>query len=119
MRRLPTAATAILVAVTTILLNACGADDGSSASVNQSSAAQDGSTPSASPDHDTPPTAAPAAPFGASNTLISAADAASDPAVQSVQTSLAADSRQVAPVLHYAPGDGDPQSQNGQSGASN
>jgi hypothetical protein len=35
-----------------------------------------------------------------------APDASSDSAVQSVQASLAADSRQVAPVMHDAPGDG-------------
>ena len=34
-----------------------------------------------------------------------AADAASDGAVSGVQASLAADSRQVAPVMHYAPGE--------------
>ncbi|WP_429314735.1 hypothetical protein [Paraburkholderia sp. GAS448] len=34
-----------------------------------------------------------------------AADASSDGAVTGVQASLAADSRQIAPVMHYAPGE--------------
>jgi hypothetical protein len=31
--------------------------------------------------------------------------AASDPITQNMQASLAADNQQVAPVMHYAPGD--------------
>jgi len=104
MRRHPIAATAVLVAFTTILLSACGPDDGTSASVDQNSAA-----PSATPvsGHETSPTVTPQSAFGASATLANAPDAAaaSDSAVQSAQASLAADSRQVAPVLRYAPGD--------------
>jgi hypothetical protein len=109
MRQHRIAATAVLVAFTTILLSACGPDDNTSASVSQSSAA-----PSATPDssHETNPTVTPQSAFGASATLANAPGAApaSDSAVQSVQASLAADSRQVAPVLRYAPGDGNPTS---------
>ncbi len=39
------------------------------------------------------------------NASTSAAAAASDPIAQNMQASLAADSQQVAPVMHYAPGD--------------
>jgi hypothetical protein len=46
-------------------------------------------------------------PSGASAALSSAPDAASDSAVQSVEASLVADSQQVPPVMHFAPGDSD------------
>ncbi|SDI16497.1 hypothetical protein SAMN05216466_11842 [Paraburkholderia phenazinium] len=111
MRRQHVAVTAALVALTTTLLSACGPDDSTSASVDQGNPA-----PTAAPTsgHETSPTVTPQSAFGASATLTSAPDtaataatAASDSAVQSVQASLAADSQQVAPVLHYAPGDSD------------
>jgi hypothetical protein len=108
MRRHHVAATAVLVALTTILLSACGPDDDTSTSVDQSSAVSNAAPASG---HETSPTVTPQIAFGASAALTSApsaaAVAASDSAVQSVQASLAADSRQVTPVLHYAPGDSD------------
>lgn len=113
MRRHQVAATAALAALTAIVLSACGPDDSTSASVDQSSAAP---TTAPTSGHETNPTVTPQLAFGASATLGSAPGAAaaavSDSAVQSVQASLAADSRQVAPVMHYAPGDSD---QNGNS----
>lgn len=113
MRQLPVTATAILVAFTTALLSACGPDDSSSASVDQSNAAGNPATLAATPaaissGHDASVAAATPA-YGASATLAGTPDtkAASDSAVQSVEASLAGDSQQVAPVLRYAPGDSD------------
>jgi hypothetical protein len=110
------AATAVLVALATIMLSACGPDDSASASVDQSSTTADAAPSSGPPSaRETTPTVTPSAPFAASATL-TGAPAASEPAVQSVQSSLAADSQQVAPVMHYAPGDS---GQGGQSGTNN
>ena len=113
MRNFQVAATAVVVALTTVLLTACGPDESSSASVGQSNAATSSVTPSAPQTNlaATPPA------WGASAALAGAATprttAASDSAVQSVEASLAGDSQQVTPVLRYAPGDSD------QSGHSN
>src|ERR1700689_1652780 len=115
MRRHLVAATALLVALTTIMLSACGPDDGTSASADRSSAAPDSgtsaatsaTTPSA---QETSPALTPSPAFGASTTLTNvpnntgpnaAPGTAPDNAVQSVEASLAADSQQVTPVLHY------------------
>lgn len=46
-----------------------------------------------------------AAMLDASSTLAANPTAASDPITQNMQASLAADSQQVSPVMHYAPGD--------------
>lgn|GEM_PF-876475 len=109
MRRHYVAATAVLVALTTIMLSACGPDDGASTSADQSRAAPDAVNSAATPSAQATSPALPPPAFGASATLTSlpnaSPDAASDSAVQSVEASLAADSQQVAPVLHYAPGD--------------
>ena len=127
MRRHHVAATAVLVALTTIMLSACGPDDGTSASTDQSSAAPNSATSAATSvttpfAQETSPALTPPLAFGASATLANVPDntgpnaapgTAPDNAVQSVEASLAADSQQVTPVLHYAPGDSD------QSGKSN
>jgi hypothetical protein len=123
MRRHHVAATAVLVAITTIMLSACGPDDGASASADQSSAAPNSATSAATLSaRETSPALTPPAAFAASATLTNvpsktgpnaAPGTAPEDAVQSVEASLAADSQQVTPVLHYAPGDSD------QSGKSN
>lgn len=115
MKKLQLAATAVLVALTTVLLTACGPDDSTPPSADQSNAAANTATPAATPSgHETDP-ALTAHAAGASAALASTPDtrAASDSAVQSVQASLAGDSQQITPVLRYAPGDSD------QSGHSN
>ncbi|MFL9982009.1 hypothetical protein [Paraburkholderia sediminicola] len=43
--------------------------------------------------------------LNASSTLAADPAAASDAITQNMQASLAADSKQVTPVMHYAPGD--------------
>jgi hypothetical protein len=96
--------TAALVACATITLTACGPGDATSANDTQGAAQSDvaqNTSVSASQGG-----ALPAAGADASAPLAALPDAASDSAVTSVQASLAADSRQVAPVLRYAPGDG-------------
>lgn len=107
------AATALLVAVTTIVLSACGPDDRTTTSADQSSAAQTATVPSTG---GTATGVSPSVAFGASASLSTmrtgTPDAASDSAIQSVQASLAADSQQVAPVMHYAPGDSGESSSN-------
>jgi hypothetical protein len=128
MRRHFIAATAVLVALSTITLSACGPDDGTPASANQNSAAADAARPavaqstaqsparlatqlaSQSPTQQPASAGAPSIPFGASATLGSAPIDTPDSAVQNVEASLAADSQQVPPVMHFAPGDSDPNS---------
>lgn len=120
MRRHFNAASAVLVALSTITLitlSACGPDDGTSSSANQSNAAADAATPpvtqsaaqlaTQSPTQPVVPGTVPTIPLGASAALSSAPDDASDSAVQNVEASLAADSQQVPPVMHFAPGDND------------
>jgi hypothetical protein len=101
------AVTAVLVALAASVLSACGPDDGASVSASQSSAANNAAVNVAA---NTPADTArlPPTPSGASASLTNASNAAPDTAVQSVEASLAADSQQVTPVLHYAPGDKDP-----------
>jgi hypothetical protein len=91
-------ATTFALVLITVALSGCGADDGSS------STAATSSTPA--PVANDSATAMPAtAAFGASASLTGLPDAASDPIAQNMQAILAADSQQVAPVMHYAPGD--------------
>ena len=118
MRKISCIASAALVVLATIALNGCGADDTPPASNASTTAptADDTAQPSA--------TAAAAildasAPFasnaanGPANTPTnntasngaSGAAATTDPITQNMQAVLAADSRQVAPVMRYAPGD--------------
>jgi hypothetical protein len=109
---------AVLVAATTFMLNGCGADDAASASASASST-------TASSGHDAEqsavaaniaigspaaPSRLPANPAAASDPAFAfnpASNPASnpDPIAQTMQASLAADSQQIAPVMHYAPGD--------------
>lgn len=129
MRRHFNAASAVLVALSTIMLSACGPDDGTSANANQSTTAADAAAPpvtqsaahlptqsatqsaaqlaTQSPSQPVAPGAVPSIPLGASAALSSASDDASDSAVQNVEASLAGDSQQVPPVMHFAPGDSD------------
>ncbi|TDG10385.1 hypothetical protein E1N52_03290 [Paraburkholderia guartelaensis] len=122
-----TLSTAVLVVLATIMLDACGPGDSSSAasstpdtSESQSAATQSplansarimplptpdtntaaNTLANASTNTSTNPSAIPA--YGAN--AATAANTASDP-VQGAQASLAADSDQVTPVLSYAPGD--------------
>ncbi|WP_069266017.1 hypothetical protein [Paraburkholderia nodosa] len=123
-----TLSTAAIVVLATIMLDACGLGDGSSAasSTADPSESQSAATPSQSPlansarisplptdtntaanasanastDTSANPSAIPA--YGAN--AATATNNASDP-VQGAQASLAADSDQVTPVLSYAPGD--------------
>jgi len=94
MRRDKRLAGALFVALATLALNGCGADD--SASSNASSSPGVVANNAASP-ADSPP--------NASATLAADPALASDAITQNMQASLAADSHQVAPVMHYAPGD--------------
>jgi hypothetical protein len=124
------AVTAALMACATLMLSACGADDGTSGGSVQGNATNNASAntePNAVANAATSTASSTAnnalissaLPNNASNTTPAAygASAASatgpDLAVQSVEASLAADSQQVAPVLHYAPGDSDASNQGG------
>jgi hypothetical protein len=93
-------ASAALVALATLALSGCGADDSAPSAAS--------STPAVA-NNDAAPntTSSPALPMpNASTPLAADATAASDPITQNMQASLAADNQQVAPVMHYAPGDG-------------
>ena len=105
-----------LVVLATVLLAACGPDD--TASNNDAQAAAPGGAPqTAQAAHasslqaaDLHGTASEMSPSAAGMALAHPASdvdsgVTSDAAVTSVQASLAADSRQIAPVMHYAPGD--------------
>ncbi|MGF6775078.1 hypothetical protein [Paraburkholderia sp. GAS334] len=99
-------ASLLMIAVTT--LSACGAGDAGSPGNAQSDTQRDAQgagsrdSSSASPQLKN---AGGAVAEGASASFAALPDAASDGAVADVQASLAADNRQVAPVLRYAPGD--------------
>ncbi|PQV53886.1 hypothetical protein B0G83_10168 [Paraburkholderia sp. BL21I4N1] len=110
MRRDKSFASAVAISMAVLVLTACGPDDSASSGAPSSSskgmtAADGGAVQRAA--------ALPATPIlNTSSTLAAnaaatanAAAAASDPITQDMQASLAADSRQVAPVMHYAPGD--------------
>ena len=100
MRRDKRVASAALLVIATLMLSACGPDDSepaastSASAISDNTAMQDATsrTPAASASDALAPYAANPA-------------AASDPIAQNMQASLAADNRQVAPVMHYAPGD--------------
>lgn len=99
MRRDKGLTSAALVALATLALSGCGADDSAPSAASSSQAVAG---------NDAAPAAAilPAAPIlNASSTLAANPAAASDPIAQNMQASLAADNQQVAPVMHYAPGD--------------
>lgn len=100
MRRAMRLATFLIVALTTYTLGGCGADDTAPASPASSS-------PAASSDHATQNATASPSTGGVNTSTPLAADpaAASDRITQNMQASLAADSQQVAPAMHYAPGD--------------
>lgn len=106
------------VALATIMLDACGPDDGSAAARSASQTAPSPRDAVASP------SAGIRLPAASNASADTSADAnasalASDP-VQSAQASLAADSQQVAPVMSYAPGDGaQQQASNGNGNDSN
>ncbi|NPT44294.1 hypothetical protein GNZ12_23885 [Paraburkholderia sp. 1N] len=97
MRRNTRLATTVFVALATFALSGCGADDSASASSSPSVANNDAAQSSVV----NPATGVP----NASALLAADPAAASDAITQSMQASLAADSQQVAPVMHYAPGD--------------
>jgi hypothetical protein len=98
-------AIAALVALATFTLSGCGADD--SASPSTSSTSSTSSSPTAANNVAAQSaTIAPAAEMlNASAPLAADPAAASDAITQNMQASLAADTQQVAPVMHYAPGD--------------
>jgi hypothetical protein len=117
MRKDAPLAITIFVAVATFTLSGCGADDAAPSSSSSSTtsvssdAAQSAAVTPLSPvvaSNDAAQSSAinPATDrFNASASLAAGPAATSDPITQTVQTSLAADSQQVAPVMHYAPGD--------------
>ncbi|WP_345815702.1 hypothetical protein AAGS40_15680 [Paraburkholderia sp. PREW-6R] len=91
------------LATTVSLLGGCGADD---------AAPNSAASPPAAVNDDTAQRAQPAWQSatsgglpGASSPLSADPSAASDVITQNMQASLAADSRQVPPVMRYAPGD--------------
>ncbi|MGQ7933112.1 hypothetical protein [Paraburkholderia sp. D1E] len=97
MRRDTRLATLVFVALATFTLSGCGADDSASISPSPSAANNDTSqNPAIKPAPDM---------LNASTSLAAGPAAASDAIAQNMQTSLAADNQQVAPVMHYAPGD--------------
>ncbi|TDN62958.1 hypothetical protein [Paraburkholderia sp. BL10I2N1] len=100
--------TALLVATATVALTACGPDDtaaGNNAAQTSSIPVSQAVSPSGAPALTNSLAASTAAPSAAPADPATAADAASGGAVTGVQASLAADSRQIAPVMHYAPGE--------------
>jgi hypothetical protein len=100
--------TVLLVAATTVALTACGPDDtaaGNNAAQTSSIPVSQAASPSAAPSPAISLAAGTAASSAAPADPVTAADAATNGAITSVQASLAADSRQVAPVMHYAPGE--------------
>lgn len=99
MRRDKRLASAALVALATVALSGCGADDSAPSATSSSPAVANND---AAPDAAMAPAAAM---LDASSTLAANPTAASDPITQNMQASLAADSQQVSPVMHYAPGD--------------
>ncbi|MBB5468252.1 hypothetical protein HDG32_004377 [Paraburkholderia sp. CI2] len=111
MRKISCIASAALLALATIALNGCGADDSSSTSIATTTslapndAAQRPAMAAAAVA--TPNASAPFVDNTANNTASNAASgaAATDAITQNMQASLAADSQQVAPVMRYAPGD--------------
>ncbi|MFM0730637.1 hypothetical protein PQQ52_09115 [Paraburkholderia sediminicola] len=97
MKRDARLATLVFVALATFALSGCGADDSASISSSPSAANSDTAQNSAiNPASDM---------LNASAPLAAGPAAASDAITQNVQASLAADNQQVAPVMHYAPGD--------------
>jgi hypothetical protein len=97
MRRDARLATLVFVALATFTLSGCGADDSASISSSPSVANNDtAQNPAIKPAPDA---------LDASAPLAAGPAAASDAITQNMQASLAADSQQVAPVMHYAPGD--------------
>jgi hypothetical protein len=105
-----------LVVLATVLLTACGPDD--AASNDDAQGAAPGGAPQGTQSvqassiqaENLPGTASEVSALAAATALANSASgsssgATSDAAVTSVQASLAADSRQIAPVMHYAPGD--------------
>ncbi|MFM0739305.1 hypothetical protein PQQ51_18865 [Paraburkholderia xenovorans] len=92
MRRDTQLVRAWLLALATLALAGCGADDSASTS-SSSSVAHNEVAPAAAPTLD------------ASAPLAADPAAASDAITQNMQASLAADNQQIAPVMHYAPGD--------------
>ncbi|WP_233852236.1 hypothetical protein [Paraburkholderia sp. HD33-4] len=112
MRRTTRIASAALLVLATIALNGCGADDSPSASnASTTATAPNDVVPQSTAAAAAPNASAPFADNIADNTAHNSASnaasgaAATDPITQNMQASLAADSRQVAPVMRYAPGD--------------
>ncbi|MGF6854643.1 hypothetical protein [Paraburkholderia sp. CI3] len=112
MRKISCIASAALLALATIALNGCGADDSSSTSnaTTTSLAPNDAAQrpAMAAVAVATPNASAPFVDNTANNTASNAAAsgaATTDAITQNMQASLAADSQEVAPVMRYAPGD--------------
>ncbi|ASL46819.1 hypothetical protein bAD24_III05475 [Burkholderia sp. AD24] len=105
MRRDKSFASVVVISIAVLALTGCGADDSAS---NAAPAASSKGMTAANGDA-AQRAALPATPIlNTSSTLAASATvavAASDPIAQNMQASLAADSQQVAPVMHYAPGD--------------
>ncbi|HEX7910961.1 MAG TPA: hypothetical protein VF534_23120 [Paraburkholderia sp.] len=93
-------ASVTLVALATLVLSGCGADD---AAPSVASSSPEVANSGAAPDAAMAPATAMFNPASMPNANPAAA---SDPIAQNIQASLAADNRQIAPVMRYAPGDG-------------
>lgn len=104
-------ASATSVVLATIMLAACGPDSSASPQAAASNASARPDEPAQTPDSAAPLPRASTSTENA-NTADNAADFASN-AVASVQASLAADSKQVAPIMSYAPGDDPPSAHTG------
>ena len=95
---------AALIALATLALNGCGADDSASVGTSTTTSSSSGIGANEAVQQRAPSSAALPMP-DASAPLAANPAGASDPITQNMQASLAADSQQVAPVMHYAPGD--------------
>ncbi|CAN7553185.1 hypothetical protein ACOCG7_01010 [Paraburkholderia sp. DD10] len=101
MRRDKRLASALFIALAMYALSGCGADDSPPAATASTTSAS--SSPTIANNNDVAQNAGTSS--AASTPLAENPFAASDAITQNMQASLAADSRQVAPVMRYAPGD--------------
>jgi hypothetical protein len=99
MKRDKRLASVALIALATLALSACGADDSAPTATSSSPGVAGNDAVQR------PASSSAAATLDASAPLAALPAAASDPITQNMQASLAADGQQVSPVMHYAPGD--------------
>jgi hypothetical protein len=112
MKRDKRLASAALVAIATvassIALTGCGADDSSptttSSATSSPSSSSQGIAANDAAQQSVPSLPAAFVPDASAPCAVDPA-LASDPVAQTMQANLAADNQQIAPVMHYAPGD--------------